>query len=196
MLQPPSSCAACGNAFCAGLSGAARAELFYAKTWFDYANKREQLFFFDNQQILIIESGCFMTVRHDESGKQQGIDILDSGDLLGIVNLFDRQPHGMISLLPFSRIRGCLLPIEQFESLCAKHPDLGRATIAHMARRFSRLIGYITNHAFGDSRQRIRYSLELSRKYLGDYYLTHEQIALLSGLNRVTVTKLMREALR
>lgn len=196
MLNTPSSCADCHNVFCTGLSPAAKADIFSAKSCFDYSRKSEQLFFFDNKQILIISSGCFMTIRHNHQGKHQGIDILESGDLLGIVNLYSKQTHGAISILPFSRICGCLLPIRAFESLCAKHPDLAASTLAHVSGRFSRLIGHMTNQAFGTSKDKIKYSLELSRKHLGDFYLTHEQIALLSGLNRVTVTKLMSEVLR
>lgn len=88
-------------------------------------------------------------------------------------------------------ILGSMLPIQVFESLCEKHPSLTKATIKQMSNRCYRLIRHMSNQAFGNSLDKIEFSLELSKRHLGNFYLTHEQIAILSGLNRVTVTKAM-----
>ena len=41
-------------------------------------------------------------------------------------------------------------------------------------------------------KERIEYSLKLAHHNLGNFYLTHEQIALLSGLNRSPFPKLLK----
>lgn len=86
MKKFQSTCQNCTNKFCTKLSTEVRDEIFKNRIWFNLNAKEEQLFYFNNKQILIIESGSFMTIRQNNQGKQIGVDILRPGDLLGILN--------------------------------------------------------------------------------------------------------------
>ena len=72
------------------------------RIWFNLNAKEEQLFYFNNKQILIIESGSFMTIRQNNQGKQIGVDILRPGDLLGILNFNAESPQDHILILPLT----------------------------------------------------------------------------------------------
>lgn len=70
MKKFQSTCQNCTNKFCTKLSTEVREEIFKNRIWFNLNAKEEQLFYFNNKQILIIESGSFMTIRQNNQGKQ------------------------------------------------------------------------------------------------------------------------------
>ncbi|MDO5380003.1 Crp/Fnr family transcriptional regulator [Phascolarctobacterium sp.] len=155
--------------------------------------KKENLFFFSNKQILIIQEGALMTIRRNNEGKQIGVDILKKGDLLGILNFGKQSPQDFISVLPLTDVFGWLISKDTFEHLLSQYIELDKFIIHYLSERFYRIIRHLTNLVCDTSKERIEYSLKLSHQYLGDFYLTQEQIALLSGLNRVTVAKIFKD---
>ena len=90
-------------------------------------------------------------------------------------------------------VSGCLVSKTIFDTLIQKHLSLNIIIIHHLSSRFYRIINHLTNLVFDTSKERIEYSLKLAHHNLGNFYLTHEQIALLSGLNRVTVSKTIKD---
>lgn len=193
MKKIPSSCQNCTNKFCIKLSPEVREAIFQNKVWFNLNAKEEHFFYFNNKQILIIESGSFMTIRQNPQGKQIGIDILGPGDLLGILNFNAESPRDYILILPLTDVSGCLVSKTIFDNLIRKHLSLNIIIIHHLSSRFYRIINHLTNLVFDTSKGRIEYSLKMAHHDLGNFYLTHEQIALLSGLNRVTVSKTIKD---
>ena len=127
-----------------------------------------------------------MTIRQNNQGKQIGVDILRPGDLLGILNFNAESPQDHILILPLTDVSGCLVSKTIFDTLIQKHLSLNIIIIHHLSSR-------LTNLVFDTSKERIEYSLKLAHHNLGNFYLTHEQIALLSGLNRVTVSKTIKD---
>ena len=109
MKKFQSTCQNCTNKFCTKLSTEVRDEIFKNRIWFNLNAKEEQLFYFNNKQILIIESGSFMTIRQNNQGKQIGVDILRPGDLLGILNFNAESPQDHILILPLTDVSGCLV---------------------------------------------------------------------------------------
>ena len=109
MKKFQSTCQNCTNKFCTKLSTEVREEIFKNRIWFNLNAKEEQLFYFNNKQILIIESGSFMTIRQNNQGKQIGVDILRPGDLLGILNFNAESPQDHILILPLTDVSGCLV---------------------------------------------------------------------------------------
>lgn len=193
MKKFQSTCQNCTNKFCTKLSTEVREEIFKNRIWFNLNAKEEQLFYFNNKQILIIESGSFMTIRQNNQGKQIGVDILRPGDLLGILNFNAESPQDHILILPLTDVSGCLVSKTIFDTLIQKHLSLNIIIIHHLSSRFYRIINHLTNLVFDTSKERIEYLLKLAHHNLGNFYLTHEQIALLSGLNRVTVSKTIKD---
>lgn len=189
----PKSCDSCTNSFCQSLSPESRAKIFKMCRWVNYPYKKEQIVFFGNGNLLILESGALMTIRSTPEGKKQGIDILKAGDLLGIVQLFNKEYEDTISVLPLSSVCGCMLPIEGIEQLIRENHDISNAIIAHLSRRFVRVIHHLSVHSFGTSKDKLDYALYKTTNDRDIKHLTHEELAILSGLNRVTVTRTIRE---
>ena len=104
--------------------------------------------------------------------------------MLGILNFNAESPQDHILILPLTDVSGCLVSKTIFDTLIQKHLSLNIIIIHHLSSRFYRIINHLTNLVFDTSKERIE---------LGNFYLTHEQIALLSGLNRVTVSKTIKD---
>ena len=133
-----------------------------------------------------------MTIRSNAEGKRQGIDILKPGDLLGIVQLFNSDYKNSISILPLSSVSGCMIPVNTVEKLILENSDISTAILAHYSQRFSRVLDHLTINSMGTSKDKLDFALGTANE--SDIkQLTHEELAILSGLNRVTVTRTIRE---
>lgn len=191
-MKAPTSCAGCTNSFCASLSESSREKIFKKKYWHVYTKKNQQLFYLENRQVLIIETGVLIPFRTDEIVKHQSIDVLGPGDLLGIVNLFKRDDRDCFSVLPLTSCTGCLIPTAAMEQLAMENPDISRAIIAEYSLRYSRLVDNLTNKTLSGSKERLAHALHLLEEK-GISHASHEDLALLSGLNRVTVTRTIHQ---
>lgn len=187
-MKTPTSCANCTNPFCRSLSEHSRKRIFDAKTWVTYSSKNDQPFFLENRQILILEQGAIIGYRSNIDVKMQSIALIRPGDLLGIVSLFAENIRDPFSIAPLTDSAGCMLPLQTMEELIVEEPDICIATMQQYSSRYSRVIDGFINKTMGTSEQRVEYSLQNLHE-IGIHYVTHEHLALLSGLNRVTVTK-------
>lgn len=192
MNSAPKSCDCCTNSFCQSLTPESREKLFKARHWVNYKYKNEQIVFFGHGHLLILESGALMTIRGLAQGKKAGIDILKAGDLLGIIQIFNDDYEKSISILPLSSVCGCLIPINVMNRLINENHDISNAVIAHFSRRFARILCHLSVYSLGTSRDKLDYAL-VATNDLDIKQLTHEELATLSGLNRVTVTRTIRE---
>ncbi len=191
MHNTASLCAQCGNPFCAKLTPDCQKQLFAKATRINYPYKKEQVIYFGNGYVMLITEGNLMTIRNNVQGKQQGIDILHEGDLLGIVQLFNKQYHNTITVLPLSSVKGCMIPVSDFEEMIKNDNTLAQITIAHYSQRFARALTHLSNLAIDDSKAKLDYAMSIVDK-MGANAITHEELAIFSGLNRVTVTKALK----
>lgn len=190
-MKAPPPFASCQNGFCAGLPPETREAVCRAKIWVNYARKHRQAFFLENKQVLLLESGCIVAIRADEGAREQSVDLLGPGDVLGIVNVFNGQNgRDFFQILPLTECAGCMLPIHTMEDLILAHPDLCRAFIAQFAGRFSRVVDNMMNKTLEAAPDRLAYAEALLRAR-GVTKYSHEDLALISGLNRITVTRLL-----
>lgn len=190
-LKAPPPCASCQTGFCADLLPETREAVCRAKIWVNYARKHQQAFFLENRQVMLLESGCMVAIRTDEGAREQSVDLLGPGDVLGIVNVFNGQnQRDFFQILPLTECAGCMLPIRTMEELILAHPDLCRAFVAQFAGRFSRVVDNMMNKTLDTARDRLAYAEALLRAR-GVTKYSHEDLALLSGLNRITVTRLL-----
>lgn len=187
-MKAPTSCAGCTNSFCRSLGEASRKRLFESKIWVTYSNKDEQPFFLENRQILILETGAIIGYRSNVDVKMQSVTLVQPGDLLGIVSLFSDSNRESFSISPLIDSAGCMISLRTMEKLILEDPELCTATIRQYSNRYSRVVDSFMNKTLGSSEQRVEYALA-QLKDIGIKYVTHENLALLSGLNRVTVTK-------
>lgn len=193
-LKHIQKCCTCDNAFCAKLKPETRERIARERKWVEFFKKNQQVFFFSNQQLMIIESGSLMTIRYNPKGKQHGVDFVTAGDILGIVQLFkndqEYQEYEDIYILPLSDVKGCVIPVQTVQELALNHPDFAQELIKVLSNRVSRLISRFLKYTCS-TQDKIGFLLERTRE-LG-ITLTHEEISMYTGLNRVTVTNALNK---
>lgn len=140
---------------------------------------------------------------HSHDGKQETFDTIGPGTLFGNFSVETRNPSHYAEATRDSSV--CVFPIQDFLKILQSKPDLMLRFIQSMA---DRLLDY--EKRFKNNLQTAKETIyeELSRlkekrkrSFLGKFFgtegpplrLTHEQIASLTGLNRVTVTRSIKE---
>ena len=192
-MKAPPSCAACTNSFCKNLQSETKDKICRSRSWVNYSRKNQQAFFLENKQILILESGCIIALRMDEKARQQSVDLLGPGDLLGIVNIFNSQiQREYFQIMPLTDCSGCMLPISVMEALILERQDLCKAFIAQFSSRFSRVVDNLMIKTLDSAEDRVANAEALFLTH-GIAKYSHEDLALLTGLNRVTVTRILNQ---
>lgn len=194
-MSKKNTCSECNNPFCKSLSPKSKEKVCTAKLLVNYPQKRQQVFFLENKQVVILKEGVVIPVRTNTKIQQQSIDLMTAGDLLGMVNLFSGEERESFSILPLIDSIGCMISSSIFEQLIHDNADIAEATIKSSCNRYSRVVDNFMRKSLGSSEERIIYAISMLQK-AGITSATHETIALLSGMNRVTVTKKMSSILR
>lgn len=186
------SCSQCegSNPFCSSLPEECRIKLCRAAHRVRYKKRNEQVCFFDFKRLFVIESGYALTSRSDIEDHQQGTDILEPGNLVGVVQLFNKEYIATINLLPVVPVTGCFVGIETIEQLVNEYPDFAIAIIKECTKRYGRIASKLGIHFYGTAKERLAFSFNRAKELGLENEITHEDLACLSGLSRVTVTKL------
>lgn len=192
MNKTASICTQCTNPFCAKLPPDCQKQLAAKATCVNYPYKKEQIICFGNGHVILVAEGILMTIRNNIQGKQQGVDILHAGDLMGIVQLFNQQYRNTITARPLSSVKGCLIPVSELEEMVKSNHTLAQIIIAHYSQRFARVLMHLSNLAIDDSKTKLNYAMNIANQ-MGADFITHEELAIFAGLNRVTVTKALKD---
>jgi CRP/FNR family cyclic AMP-dependent transcriptional regulator len=185
-------CNVCQNKFCKSLPGAVVQLLCQNSLGFSLQPRQEYLFEFADHQLYIIESGKLLTIRERDSGKRKGIEMLIPGEILGLSALFNEK-HNIISLLPVEKVTGCAFNKDFIQKMCYHYPEFDCTIIRNFSQRFNRLIVDEEHMALDSSEEKIRWALERSNRFDSSIRLTHEELALLSGMHRTTATKTLQK---
>lgn len=180
----------CNNSFCASLDPKTKEEMCKHGFRFILKERREYVFDFYDNQIYLINSGKLLTVRQRENGKQKGVELVKPGYLLGVSSLFNTKSVSII-IFPLTKVTGCAFSKEYFENLCSKDINIAFQVIKFMSARFDYLIENLEHLALDNSEEIIKWVLDKNYKEL-----THEEVALLTGLHRVTVSKTLSRLLK
>lgn len=103
------------------------------------------------------------------------------------------QEYEDIYILPLSDVSGCVIPIQTVQELALNHPDFAQELIKVLSNRVSRLISRFLKHTCG-TKDKIEFLLKRAKEL--DITLTHEEISIYTGLNRVTVTNSLNKKSR
>lgn len=188
---PAGLCENCQNPFCSTLAPEIRKEIAESGRWVKYQYKKLQYLFFGNSNLYIIEHGIALTIRDDSRGKSAGIDILHDGDLIGIVQLYNPNYESTISILPLTDISGCLISIDSFQRIIRNHLEITIPIIAQYSNRFAQLISHSVIRQLGSIEERVDYLTTLMKQY-NLTQITQEEMALFLGVNRVTISRALR----
>lgn len=140
---------------------------------------------------------------HSHEGKQETFDTIGPGTLFGNFNVCSLKPSHYAEATRDSSM--CVFPIQDFMNILQTKPDLMMRFIQNMAERLQDYESRFKNnlHTAKETiyEELSRLKKKKSRSFIGKFFgsdgpplrLTHEQIASLTGLNRVTVTRSLKE---
>ncbi|MDR1321872.1 MAG: Crp/Fnr family transcriptional regulator [Gracilibacteraceae bacterium] len=187
----------CENAFCSFLPEDERQLMCsQAKTVCYSAKQTCHLKIGGEGQLLIISSGCLFIVRTRLDGRQLGTEVLSKGEVIGLTNLLRNTRD--LTFYTNTDIKGCLIPHDFFYEFCLNRPEIARIIILHISLRHARLINKMEHLTLDNSREKILYLIqkinyESSISDSRIFAFTHEELALLAGANRVTVSRAVKQ---
>jgi len=149
--------------------------------------------------VLLIQSGFAVCYGQEENGTPVCYRFIKPGDLMGGWYLFGNQAHPFGTESYFQVIQplsGCVLPPNELEQAFCASPDLARAIQECTARDVLNMASHFTKMTTYDSVQKVRYLWQtFGENGVNLNELTHETIAQILNLNRVTVTKALKTVL-
>lgn len=170
----------------------------------DRRYKKGMLIFLEGEpgdSIFVIYSGKVKLTMSSEEGQEKIILILQAGDLLGEVVLFDSGPYPVTAeVIEDSHIGS--LGVKEVDELLLVNPDLSINLLKIMSKRLRQLQRQIKNLALKDAYGRLASRLfKLGREYGVDIEegkqikvaLTHQELANFIGTSRETVSRILRE---
>ena len=140
--------------------------------------------------MLLINKGRIITLRQRPDGKQKGIRLLESGSILGLTQIFYNRESSTNAYVQ-SDLEGCLFSTSFIESLCLQIPDFAKAIIGKLSRSFHESINHIEHLSLDTSTEKLSFILNTIENN-DRLDLTHHELALLTGMNRVTVTRAIK----
>jgi len=136
---------------------------------------------------------------HMVHGKKVVFDVLTPGTVFGAFDIDNMKASHYCEIMRDAEL--CVTPRSEFLNLVSAHPEM----LLNMLRKLSdRIQDYERKLevAAGTAEDKLIYELERqkekrSRNFLGKFFqihlkLTHEQLAMLTGLNRITVTRTLK----
>jgi CRP-like cAMP-binding protein len=146
--------------------------------------KQELVFKESSEQVAIIVDGAVVSLFITEDGKQKTSEMLIPGDV------FHTEMNYMLAL---TEAKLCLCPMEVFKTFYLQCPDFTQSILTSYSSRFRRSMNYLLQLQNAASEEKVRIVLEfLKNAGVDSSSLTHENLALLSDLNRVTVTRAIK----
>jgi CRP-like cAMP-binding protein len=147
--------------------------------------KQELVFEEASEQVAIIVDGAVVSLFITEVGKQKTSELLIPGDV------FHTEMNFMLAL---TEAKLCLCPQEVFKTFYLQCPDFAQSILTSYSSRFRRSMNYLLQLQNSASENKVRIVLEfLKNAGVDSSSLTHEYLALLSDLNRVTVTRAIKQ---
>lgn len=181
------------NSFCLRLDPATRERLCKACLSLHFKPKQEMKFDNSAGQVAIINKGLVISVFLTEEGHKKSLELLKPGSLLGTDNLYlhNRVHYEYLQALTPATIG--LFPRIVFESIFQQSPDFAKAVLQGTTTRLHDVLKHQLHMQAAASEEKVRYILGLlHEENIDPSFLTHEDIALLTDLNRVTVTRALK----
>ena len=151
----------------------------------------------DNQYIYVLKRGEIQ-LYHSKDGNKVVFDIIGPGTVFGGFNTENRRPNHFAECIRNSFL--CVTPINEFLMIVSKRPEM----MLHLMQKMSeRIFEYEKKLevSTGSASEKIMYELarlkeKRSHNFMGKFFaqplkVTHERLAIMTGLNRVTVTRTM-----
>ncbi|MCI0721232.1 MAG: Crp/Fnr family transcriptional regulator [Acidobacteria bacterium] len=156
-----------------------------------------------SRAIFFLKEGHVKISRITSDGKEVILDIIGPGEIFGEVSLSDEEGTGRNEIAhALDDVVICTVKKEDFEKLLKMTPALNLEVTKRIGLRLRKIEERITDLVFKDSRRRIASFLVRHAEEFGKIkggivvikaHLTHQDIALLTGSARQTVTTTLNE---
>ena len=142
----------------------------------------------------MVVSGELRSFLLTEDGRQTTLETLGPGKLFGQASYFGKVPR-LTCAIAQSELHLLALDYERIQGYLASDPDLITELFDLMGYSIRLLTIRISSLVFQDAERRVAHALQqLWRHTMQDELsCTHQQLADLTGLNRVTVTRSLRK---
>jgi CRP-like cAMP-binding protein len=96
-------------------------------------------------------------------------------------------------MLALTNVTLCLIPVEVFQAFYQQSPEFSKAVLASLSARLHKSLHRLMLMQSSTSEDKVRAVLDyLEAEGVDTSYLTHEDLALIADLNRVTVTRAIK----
>lgn len=174
------------------------------KHFFHYYKKNEYIYFEDepSKYIYLIASGRVKVGSYKEDGKEVVKAILSTGEIFGELALAGEEKRQDFAQALDDNTSICSMSIIDMQKLMANNQPLNLKIIKLIGMRIKKLERRIDSLVFKDARSRIveflrDMALEKGKKVgyeiMFKNYLTHKDIASLTGTSRQTVTTVLND---
>ena len=147
------------------------------------------------QAFYMIESGQLRSYLMSEDGRQVTLEVLGPGKLFGQASYFGRVPRPT-SAMAETELQMLSIDYQGLQPYLTTDLKLVTEMFDLMGYSIRMLTMQITGIAFYDADQRVIQALlqlwEFSENSQDELFCTHQELADLTGLNRVTVTRALR----
>lgn len=171
---------------------------------YDKIYKKGEIIFFENdslKKLYLLVSGRVKLSMLSPDGKEKVMTILQSGDILGEISLFDEDPHPLTAEV-IEDAKLMILPWHNLENIIKDRPKLALKIIEALSKKTRLLTSQVRELVFQDAAGRLAsllmrfaddFGIESKEGKTIDIVLTHQEIANLLGTSRVTVTKMLNK---
>ena len=171
---------------------------------YEKAYKEGEIIFFENdsfKKLYLLVKGKVKLSMLSPEGKEKVMTILQQGDILGEISLFDQDPHPLTAEV-MEEARLMIIPWENLESIIIDHPRLALKIIEALSKKTRLLTSQVRDLVFQDAAGRLAslltrfkedFGIEMETGIKINLVLTHQEIANLLGTSRVTVTKMLNK---
>ncbi len=166
---------------------------------------KDAYIYFDAQylnKLYFVKEGFVKIGNVDDNGEELIKEILQPGDVFGQFMLERNNMNGEFAQAHKCETILCSFTINDFEKLLGRRPDLAIVFSRKIGQKLKNVENRLLNLLQRDVRTRLLYffwtllqqkNSELGEKITMTNYLTHEDIARLTGTSRQTVTTLLNK---
>ncbi len=166
--------------------------------------RRGEIIFFENdseKKLYLLVDGQVKLSMLSSEGREKVMTILQAGDIFGEISLFDHDPHPLTAEV-LEKARLMILDWNDLEEIIMKQPRLALKIIEALSKKTRLLASQVRDLVFHDAKGRlanllIRFAEDFGQKVdegiMIEIILTHQEIANLLGVSRVTVTKTLNK---
>ena len=167
--------------------------------------KAHQPIYFPDERssaIFFLKQGHVKISRIHADGREVILEVIGPGEVFGELSLSDNEPPASEMAQALDDVLICTVRKEDFEMLLAKNPQLNLQVTKRIGLRLRKFEERVTDLLFKDTRARlatflVRYAEEFGRMKAGTVtvpmHLSHQEIALLTGAARQTITTTLNE---